>query len=128
MLFLLCSLFFFKHKTTYEMRISDWSSDVCSSDRADRGRTHRRQRRTDAAGAAFAWQSGRGFRALEVERGHPSPHRSSPAAAGGVGIERKSVVSGTRVSVRGDLGGRSSIENKSLHVVEVRNEEEKVKK
>src|SRR3546814_3145238 len=28
-----CSLFlFFKQKTAYEMRISDWSSDVCSSD------------------------------------------------------------------------------------------------
>src|SRR3546814_11325440 len=25
-------IFFFKHKTAYEMRISDWSSDVCSSD------------------------------------------------------------------------------------------------
>src|SRR3546814_1877036 len=25
-------LFFFKQKTAYEMRISDWSSDVCSSD------------------------------------------------------------------------------------------------
>src|SRR3546814_7141513 len=24
--------FFFKQKTAYEMRISDWSSDVCSSD------------------------------------------------------------------------------------------------
>src|SRR3546814_274786 len=29
----LCVLFFFfKQKTAYEMRISDWSSDVCSSD------------------------------------------------------------------------------------------------
>src|SRR3546814_10923814 len=26
------SLFFFKQKPAYEMRISDWSSDVCSSD------------------------------------------------------------------------------------------------
>src|SRR3546814_2758263 len=26
------SFFFFKQKTAYEMRISDWSSDVCSSD------------------------------------------------------------------------------------------------
>src|SRR3546814_943664 len=26
------SVFFFKQKTAYEMRISDWSSDVCSSD------------------------------------------------------------------------------------------------
>src|SRR3546814_4161689 len=32
----ICSLFFFfKQKTAYEMRISDWSSDVCSSDLAD---------------------------------------------------------------------------------------------
>src|SRR3546814_2422926 len=27
-----CVFFFFKQKTSYEMRISDWSSDVCSSD------------------------------------------------------------------------------------------------
>src|SRR3546814_5576027 len=27
--------FFFKHKTAYELRISDWSSDVCSSDLLD---------------------------------------------------------------------------------------------
>src|SRR3546814_1373424 len=26
------TIFFFKQKTAYEMRISDWSSDVCSSD------------------------------------------------------------------------------------------------
>src|SRR3546814_2872239 len=29
---MLCCFFFFKQKTAYEMRISDWSSDVCSSD------------------------------------------------------------------------------------------------
>src|SRR3546814_4338629 len=27
-----CCVFFVKQKTAYEMRISDWSSDVCSSD------------------------------------------------------------------------------------------------
>src|SRR3546814_6363976 len=35
LLFYLCYcvvFFFFKQKTAYEMRISDWSSDVCSSD------------------------------------------------------------------------------------------------
>src|SRR3546814_3418511 len=40
--------FFFKQKTAYEMRISDWSSDVCSSDlwlRVDQPRS-----------AALAWQ------------------------------------------------------------------------
>src|SRR3546814_7658579 len=29
---LILVVFFFKQKTAYEMRISDWSSDVCSSD------------------------------------------------------------------------------------------------
>src|SRR3546814_5182842 len=28
----MCYVFFFKQKTAYDMRISDWSSDVCSSD------------------------------------------------------------------------------------------------
>src|SRR3546814_7098862 len=30
--FVFLFFFFFKQKTAYEMRISDWSSDVCSSD------------------------------------------------------------------------------------------------
>src|SRR3546814_20704655 len=49
MLFILLILcvFFFKQKTAYDMRMSDWSSDVCSSDLAAvvRGRDHRRRRR-----------------------------------------------------------------------------------
>src|SRR3546814_14091918 len=32
MVYLNLAFFLFKHKTAYEMRISDWSSDVCSSD------------------------------------------------------------------------------------------------
>src|SRR3546814_13440852 len=36
MLSVVC-VFFFKQKTAYEMRISDWSSDVCSSDLFETG-------------------------------------------------------------------------------------------
>src|SRR3546814_4852168 len=32
LVFMCVVFFFFKQKTAYEMRISDWSSDVCSSD------------------------------------------------------------------------------------------------
>src|SRR3546814_6373899 len=42
--------FFFKQKTAYEMRISDWSSDVCSSDLDRAGQllfAPYRQRRTE---------------------------------------------------------------------------------
>src|SRR3546814_6840569 len=31
----ICDVFFFKQNTAYEVRISDWSSDVCSSDLID---------------------------------------------------------------------------------------------
>src|SRR3546814_5633740 len=35
-------VFFFKHDTAYDMRISDWSSDVCSSDLLRRRTSSRR--------------------------------------------------------------------------------------
>src|SRR3546814_10626309 len=38
-----CFFFFFKQKTAYEMRISDWSSDVCSSDLPKRYRNEHGQ-------------------------------------------------------------------------------------
>src|SRR3546814_8907672 len=44
-------VFFFKQKTAYEMRISDWSSDVCSSDLPEdadqRGRNAQRREELD---------------------------------------------------------------------------------
>src|SRR3546814_17105754 len=45
--------FFFKQKTAYEMRISDWSSDVCSSDLRARHFVHRRARGFECAHALF---------------------------------------------------------------------------
>src|SRR3546814_14684497 len=42
--------FFFKQKTAYEMRISDWSSDVCSSDLRV-SRSARNEQRTFGGGA-----------------------------------------------------------------------------
>src|SRR3546814_6828901 len=56
-------IFFFKQKTAYEMRISDWSSDVCSSDLLMAAMAKATGRAADAAryrdlrqaiGAAFA--------------------------------------------------------------------------
>src|SRR3546814_1988719 len=44
--------FFFKQKTAYEMRISDWSSDVCSSDLL-----YRALRDDDEALAVHAYES-----------------------------------------------------------------------
>src|SRR3546814_3274456 len=46
-------LFFFKQKTAYEMRISDWSSDVCSSDLPNSRGGLMRKLITSVAAAAF---------------------------------------------------------------------------
>src|SRR3546814_8938123 len=48
-----CYFCFFKQKTAYEMRISDWSSDVCSSD-LDADRALLAARRLNAADRARA--------------------------------------------------------------------------
>src|SRR3546814_5874933 len=57
----MCSMisivFFFKQKTAYEMRISDWSSDVCSSDLRrprTRGPAGSRRRGPDMGTASLA--------------------------------------------------------------------------
>src|SRR3546814_5521764 len=75
---MLLDFFFFKQKTAYEMRISDWSSDVCSSDLHRRGwagepiaplglalhaETGGRDR-VDAAGAVLTVKSGSFYRAM----------------------------------------------------------------
>src|SRR3546814_11734704 len=73
--FYIVVFFFFKQKTAYEMRISDWSSDVCSSDlrlfdaaraadrgardAADRGLRRGCEAREDEAGKGVAEIGGR---------------------------------------------------------------------
>src|SRR3546814_13279539 len=86
-------LFFFKQKTAYERRISDWSSDVCSSDL-------RRRRRLSRGADPFRNQLSR------------LSHHA--AARGGLSRQaRKSVVQGKSVSVRVDLGGHRLIKKKT---------------
>src|SRR3546814_5002894 len=64
----MCTVFFFKQKTAYEMRISDWSSDVCSSDLSWRQFVgYRRWRRCGAAGFAGICESQR----FEAACAHP---------------------------------------------------------
>src|SRR3546814_2073635 len=42
-LYVIMFFFFFKQKTAYEVRISDWSSDVCSSDLEIERHIHQKQ-------------------------------------------------------------------------------------
>src|SRR3546814_13778482 len=71
-------LFFcFKQKTAYEMRISDWSSDVCSSDLLHG--TPRRGRSPDLRIANRA--PGHAFANLNLPR--PDPAAKMPAVQGG---------------------------------------------
>src|SRR3546814_2234703 len=74
-----CIFFFFKQKTAYDMRISDWSSDVCSSDLQlpPGARTrHAARQQPNPAGLhshpAFgaAWPSPNGTPAISCEANH----------------------------------------------------------
>src|SRR3546814_9653979 len=57
-----CFVFFFKQKTAYEMRISDWSSDVCSSDLRRSPLLHDRRSAEPRARRAVAQEHGVGAR------------------------------------------------------------------
>src|SRR3546814_15943227 len=95
------SIFFFKQKTAYEMRISDWSSDVCSSDLLPRGRQLRQPL------PAPHREGDRRCRDDLRDRGRRDRPVRRP------GQDRKSVVKGKSVSVRVDLGGRRIIKKKN---------------
>src|SRR3546814_18437841 len=125
--------FFFKQKTAYEMRISDWSSDVCSSDltqlrfgrlRRARGtdRTRNRRRQVivrpglvdEAEDLALV---DRADDRVQIRiAGQQDAHRIRVQIPGGSqqfdAGERKRVVVGQGVSQGVDLGGRSIITKK----------------
>src|SRR3546814_20616906 len=82
------------------MRISDWSSDVCSSDLSEDGPLHRRTDREDDAR-----REGRATQPPHQRLGIDRPDDARR--------DRKSVVEGKSVSVRVDLGGRRSIKKKT---------------
>src|SRR3546814_10551892 len=106
---MLFCVFFFKQKTAYEMRISDWSSDVCSSDLSWSAKACP-AKRIGSASAAIA-HVGQLFISVELAD-HVEVadqlladfvvHFHVPA---GSVIDRNSVVEGKRVSVRLELGG-----------------------
>src|SRR3546814_14616444 len=119
-------VFFFKRKTAYEMRISDWSSDVCSSDlipiRAGDG-TGRVVPRAAGTGAwrhpdesdrqrTFGRKRGGGGTAQRMGgRARLSGASPAPAAA-----DRKLVATATSVDVVVNLGGRSVIKKKNKYI------------
>src|SRR3546814_2444149 len=102
------TIFVFKQKTAYEMRISDWSSDLCSSD----------LRQLVVADAGVVAPLGRDLRRAGL--GVPQLELGEiPAIGIGHGggevvasEDRKSVVLGKSGSVRVDLGGRRIITQK----------------
>src|SRR3546814_16920180 len=100
--------FFFKQKTAYEMRISDWSSDVCSSDL--RAQSHEDRRRH------LHLHQREHHHREPAEQQRSAPWLSQRKSSATRTRDRKSVVSGKSVSVRVDLGGRRIIKKKKKKI------------
>src|SRR3546814_2293687 len=82
--------FFFKQKTAYELRISDWSSDVCSSDLRGEfgaGQDHGGGARTQGQGGHLALEIGLGG----VGAGHPL-HRLLVGQVRGLAVDHQRVL------------------------------------
>src|SRR3546814_18437923 len=119
---MLC-LFFFKKKTAYVMRISDWSSDVCSSDLGIAAVFGRRTAQLPQRILQVLRKGGKALPAQHDSRMLPATRRQAEVVeAIGQGLagnseDRKSVVEGKRVSVRVYLG-RRRINKKKTHTIQ----------
>src|SRR3546814_18484268 len=102
------------------MRISDWSSDVCSSDLIDVERLNLGRDRLSRPGPR---QRAIGVEQVRRDPGHRAKadddqQRRRPDDEFELGrIDRKSVVEGRSVSVSVDLGGRRLIKNKNTTII-----------
>src|SRR3546814_5434724 len=116
---LICHFFFFKQKPAYEMCISDWSSDVCSSDLALRNRAGRLLPVRLPAGSRISAPSTR----APTKLAPPSLHSEKfvPASR----ASEKSALS--RLALRNDVRN-SSERTKAVPVRSERSEERRVGK
>src|SRR3546814_10847843 len=95
--------FFFKQKTAYEMRISDWSSDVCSS---DLDRPPPPPLGGDGAdGARRPFQHTGADRSRRAGTGRDGPDAGGPAHATAFGRRRRGGGRGTAAARRRETGG-----------------------
>src|SRR3546814_19096643 len=105
--------FFFKQKTAYEMRISDWSSDVCSSDLTSPSVFVLSCR--SAILNSWPSKTSTSWPRMSVTMSWPLCESNTnvsappPPVMTSLPVDRKSVVQGKSVSVRVDLGGRRLI-------------------
>src|SRR3546814_1112705 len=94
-------VFFCKQKTSYELRISDWSADVCSSDLAPPPRL---PFRILPLGGGVGERAGAAF-----HRNAASSSPSSPATARPSSTERQSVASTPTIRQIGRASCRESV-------------------
>src|SRR3546814_14967370 len=108
-------MFFVKQKTAYDVRIRDWSPDVCSSEPSA-------LEESGSATAATGWQpapiaiDGPDGRPAAVMPAYAKSHRQGEYVFDHAWADRKCVGQGQRVSVRVDLGWSGSSIIKHNHI------------
>src|SRR3546814_1702483 len=115
---MLCEFLFFKQKAAYEVRISDWSSDVCSSDLPEEvvwidllEPSPEEERFVDEA-LGLDVPSEEEMQEIEVSSRLYQERNALYMTVTLITGDRKSVVWGKRVEVRVGLGGCCNIKKK----------------
>src|SRR3546814_1589861 len=114
-------VFFFKQKTAYELRISDWSSDVCSSDLTRKrslqwgsGANSRSAFCAEKSVTIMCWTA----RTFDSSSTCPPrmPWRCRHSKQGGEPTRSEERRVGKELSVRVDIGGRSIIKKTNNNI------------
>src|SRR3546814_4067510 len=96
-----CVFFFFKQKTAYEMRISDWSSDVCSSDLIEEAIERMRSPKNNGFTASFD-MLGEAARTFDDAEHYYAAYREAIQAVGREGEAGHSI--SVKLSARSEEG------------------------
>src|SRR3546814_18433145 len=111
---LLCScflFFFFKQKTAYEMRISDWSSDVCSSDLdGDRGIAVVTAKVQQVDAVQFPQSAGQAIGVVDRGEAVHLDQREQDRQSLVVGMQRVMQERGFGIAVEGDVCAQDALQ------------------
>src|SRR3546814_9973384 len=102
---------FYKQKTAYEMRISDWSSDVCSSDLAEVSESLGRERSRDHSGHVDHPYSRQCIRHSRFLRTGATRFRLASGPRTSIGLKKKAARATRPATLPGDARTDSSTRN-----------------
>src|SRR3546814_3266156 len=112
--------FFFKQKTAYEMRISDWSSDVCSSDLVDKLQGRDELVREESPAPALVGEAGERVQKVEIAGDGAIAGFMTPDSDQHRGLHAITAADGVEPADMASIAGLAAADERRRHMTRAR--------